>query len=111
MGSRNLQPTSSKNNTEKNPGQGKPRAGIFFELIRAVRLPFMWLIRLYQMTLSPDHGLLKGMFPHGYCRFHPSCSEYGYQAIKKYGVIVGGVKAGWRIIRCNPWSEGGEDWP
>ncbi len=66
-------------------------------------------IRLYQRTLSLDHGPLKRLFPYGYCRFHPTCSEYGYQAIEKYGVIKGGIMALWRIIRCNPWSRGGHD--
>lgn len=67
------------------------------------------LIRGYQKTLSFDHGWLKVLFPHGYCKYYPSCSEYGHQAIKKYGVIKGGIKATWRILRCNPWSHGGHD--
>ncbi|MDD2758174.1 MAG: membrane protein insertion efficiency factor YidD [Patescibacteria group bacterium] len=75
------------------------------------RLPFLWLIRLYQKTLSFDHGPLKKLFPHGYCRFFPSCSEYSHQAIKKYGLIVGLPKTVWRILRCNPWGKGGVDLP
>ena len=67
------------------------------------------LIRGYQKTLSFDHGWLKVFFPQGYCKYYPSCSEYGHQAIKKYGVIRGGIKAIWRILRCNPWSHGGHD--
>ncbi|NCF75378.1 MAG: membrane protein insertion efficiency factor YidD [Xanthomonadaceae bacterium] len=67
------------------------------------------LIRLYQKTLSFDHGLPKKFFPYGYCRFNPTCSEYGYQAIEKYGIIKGGLMALWRIIRCNPWNKGGND--
>ncbi|MDA3802833.1 MAG: membrane protein insertion efficiency factor YidD [Patescibacteria group bacterium] len=66
-------------------------------------------IKLYQKTLSLDHGPLKQMFPHGYCRFYPSCSEYAVQAIKKYGIIIGGLKAAWRILRCNPFNKGGND--
>jgi uncharacterized protein len=66
-------------------------------------------IKIYQKTLSPDHGPIKAFFPHGYCRFNPTCSEYGYKAIEKYGVIKGGVMAMWRIIRCNPWNKGGND--
>ncbi|HMB25865.1 MAG TPA: membrane protein insertion efficiency factor YidD [Patescibacteria group bacterium] len=73
------------------------------------RLFVLKLIRFYQKTLSFDHGPLKKFFPHGYCRFHPTCSEYGYQAVKKYGVIKGGLKATWRVLRCNPWSKGGDD--
>lgn len=67
------------------------------------------LIRLYQKTLSPDTGWFKVYHPHGYCRFYPHCSEYGYQAIDKYGVIKGGLMATWRVIRCNPLSSGGYD--
>lgn len=66
-------------------------------------------IKFYQKTLSPDHGPLKHMFPHGYCRFYPTCSEYAIQAIKKYGIIIGGLKAAWRILRCNPFNKGGND--
>jgi len=66
-------------------------------------------IRFYQKTFSPDHGLLKHMHPHGYCRFSPTCSQYGIEAIDKYGVIKGGAMTCWRIIRCNPWNKGGYD--
>jgi len=66
-------------------------------------------IKIYQKTVSFDHGLFKPFFPYGFCRFHPTCSEYGYQAIEKYGVIKGGVKAFWRVLRCNPFSKGGFD--
>ena len=41
------------------------------------------------------------------CRFTPSCSEYALQAVEKYGVIKGGLKAIWRILKCNPFSRGG----
>ena len=67
------------------------------------------LIRIYQKTLSFDHGPLKTMYPHGFCRFYPSCLEYGAQAIEKYGIIKGGIKTIWRIMRCNPWNKGGND--
>lgn len=67
------------------------------------------LIRIYQKTLSPDHGPLKFFYRYGFCRFNPSCSEYGIQAIQKYGLIRGGIMASWRIIRCNPWNKGGND--
>lgn len=67
------------------------------------------IIRIYQKTLSFDHGFPKIFFPNGWCRFHPTCSEYGYQAIKKYGIIKGGFMALWRIVRCNPWNKGGND--
>jgi uncharacterized protein len=67
------------------------------------------LIRIYQKTLSFDHGWTKVFYPDGYCQFYPSCSEYGFQAIDKYGVVKGGAKTVWRILRCNPWSKGGVD--
>lgn len=67
------------------------------------------LIKAYQKSLSPDHGLFRVFFPHGYCKYHPSCSQYSYQAIEKYGIFKGAAKALWRILRCNPWSKGGND--
>jgi len=45
------------------------------------------------------------------CRFYPTCSEYAILAIQKYGVIRGSLKALWRILRCNPFSKGGIDYP
>ncbi|HSR89081.1 MAG TPA: membrane protein insertion efficiency factor YidD [Candidatus Udaeobacter sp.] len=75
------------------------------------RLPALGLIKIYQKTISPDHGLFRSLFPGGYCRFYPTCSEYGYQTIKKNGLIIGIFKSAWRILRCNPWSKGGVDLP
>lgn len=68
-------------------------------------------IRLYQKTLSYDHGPMKFFYPHGYCQFYPSCSEYGIRSINKYGIVHGYVKAFWRVLRCHPWSVGGVDEP
>lgn len=67
------------------------------------------LIKLYQKTISPDHGFFKFMNPHGYCRFNPTCSQYAIDAIRKYGIIKAGPKIIWRILRCNPWNKGGND--
>ena len=61
----------------------------------------MALIRLYQMTLSK-------MLPPS-CRFEPSCSHYGYEAIARYGAIRGGWMAVKRVARCNPFNPGGYD--
>jgi uncharacterized protein len=66
------------------------------------QFPFLGLIRLYQMTLS--RGL-----PEGTCRFYPSCSHYGYQAIYKHGAVRGLGMAIWRLLRCNPFNPGGYD--
>ena len=59
------------------------------------------LIKLYQKYLSPLKRL--------HCPYYPTCSNYGLEAIEKYGVIKGGLLAAWRIIRCNPFSKGGYD--
>jgi uncharacterized protein len=67
------------------------------------------LIRIYQHTLSLDHGILKIFAPYGRCRFHPTCSDYAIVAIEKYGLFKGTLKAVWRILRCNPWNKGGYD--
>lgn len=66
------------------------------------RLPLLALIRLYQKTVSPA-------LPPNTCRFYPTCSHYGYQAVYKYGVIKGGAMAAWRVLRCNPFNPGGYD--
>jgi putative membrane protein insertion efficiency factor len=78
-------------------------------LIEFPKLVVLKMIKIYQRTLSFDHGVFKFMFPGGYCKFRPSCSEYTYQAIAKYGLWRGGLKGAWRLLRCNPWSKGGED--
>lgn len=67
------------------------------------------LIKLYQKTLSFDHGFMKVLYPHGFCRFTPTCSEYAISAIEKKGVLKGTYLAAWRILRCNPWNKGGWD--
>ncbi len=58
-------------------------------------------IRAYQLLLSPMVGQR--------CKYYPSCSEYAAQAIQRYGILRGLVLAGWRLLRCNPWSQGGFD--
>ncbi len=66
------------------------------------RLPVLATIRLYQMTISRA-------LPAGICRFSPTCSHYGYQAIAKHGLLKGGGLAIWRILRCQPFNPGGYD--
>lgn len=63
---------------------------------------FLAVIRLYQKTISRA-------MPVNTCRFYPSCSHYGYQAIYKYGVLKGSLMAIWRVLRCNPFNAGGHD--
>lgn len=67
------------------------------------------IIRVYQKTLSLDHGVGKRFFPYGYCRFHPTCSEYAHQAIGKFGLYKGLYKSIIRLLKCHPWSSGGYD--
>ena len=45
------------------------------------------------------------------CKYHPSCSAYASSALRKHGPVKGSAKAAWRILRCNPWSDGGVDYP
>lgn len=59
------------------------------------------LIKLYRKYISP--------MKHTKCPYIPSCSEYGLEAIQKYGACKGGMLAAWRILRCNPFSKGGYD--
>jgi uncharacterized protein len=58
-------------------------------------------VRVYQRLISPLLG------PH--CKYYPSCSEYAVQAVQRFGILRGLVLAGWRLLRCNPWSSGGYD--
>ena len=66
------------------------------------------IIKGYQKTISPDHGILSGGRQH-VCRFQPTCSQYTIEAIEKYGSL-GGIRRGiTRLVRCNPWNKGGFD--
>lgn len=67
------------------------------------------IIRIYQKTLSPDSGFLSHRYPYGFCRFYPHCSEYGHQAINKYGLIRGIILLIKRLIKCHPFNRGGYD--
>ena len=58
-------------------------------------------VRLYQRAISPA-------LPRR-CKYHPTCSAYAMQAVERYGILRGAVLAGWRLLRCNPFSDGGYD--
>ena len=73
-----------------------------FNLFNFPRWILLLLIRAYQFVVSPA-------LPPNTCRFYPSCSHYGYQAIYRFGAIKGGVMAAWRVLRCNPFNPGGYD--
>lgn len=66
------------------------------------RLIILAAIRLYQLTFSR-------LLPPNTCRFYPTCSHYGYQAIYKHGALKGSFMAIWRVLRCNPFNPGGYD--
>ena len=59
------------------------------------------LVRVYQRAISP-------LFPSS-CRYVPTCSEYAAQALTRHGIVRGLWLSAGRILRCNPWSDGGED--
>lgn len=61
------------------------------------------LVYLYRWLISP-------LLPAGSCKFHPSCSQYAIDALKKYGLVRGSYKAVHRVLRCHPWSHGGVDY-
>jgi putative membrane protein insertion efficiency factor len=69
--------------------------------VSALRGLFVAPVRFYQRAISP--GLPAR------CKYHPSCSQYAVEAVRRYGVLRGVVLAGWRLLRCNPWSHGGVD--
>jgi uncharacterized protein len=75
-------------------------------LLRAVwRIPryaAVALIVVYRWTISPLVG--------NRCKYHPSCSQYALDALRRYGLVKGSILAGWRLLRCNPWSHGGVDY-
>ncbi|HWE32894.1 MAG TPA: membrane protein insertion efficiency factor YidD [Solirubrobacteraceae bacterium] len=69
--------------------------------MRHLRAVVVLPIRLYQRLFSAVLGER--------CKYYPSCSEYAAQAITRFGILRGLVLAGWRLLRCNPWSRGGFD--
>jgi uncharacterized protein len=70
-------------------------------LARAARIVMVTPILVYQRVVSPA-------IPRR-CKYEPTCSRYAVEAIGRYGILRGLVLAGWRLLRCNPWSHGGYD--
>ncbi|MFN8186456.1 MAG: membrane protein insertion efficiency factor YidD [Gaiellales bacterium] len=60
------------------------------------------LVHCYRLTF--------GLFITGRCKYHPSCSQYAIDALSEFGLLRGSLLAGWRLLRCNPWSHGGVDY-
>jgi putative membrane protein insertion efficiency factor len=74
----------------------------FFQIIwLAPRNLLILVLKGYRKAISPLYGDV--------CRYYPSCSAYGLGQIQQRGVVFGSVLTGWRILRCNPWSQGGVD--
>ncbi|HNS63842.1 MAG TPA: membrane protein insertion efficiency factor YidD [Anaerolineaceae bacterium] len=73
-----------------------------FRLVNIPRFLLLGIIRLYQSVVSPA-------LPSNTCRFYPTCSHYGYQAVYKHGAFKGGWMAVKRVLRCNPFNPGGYD--
>ncbi len=69
-----------------------------------MRYAAIGLVHAWRWTL----GAL--LTPPGTCKFHPSCSQYAIDALREFGLARGAVLAGWRLLRCNPWSHGGVDY-
>jgi putative membrane protein insertion efficiency factor len=74
----------------------------FFQVIwLAPRNLLILLVKGYRKAISPLYGDV--------CRYYPTCSAYGLEQFQQRGVLLGSVLTAWRIVRCNPWSQGGVD--
>lgn len=71
-------------------------------LMQILSIPFILLIKIYQWCISPLLGANK-------CRYTPTCSQYGLEALRKHGLFKGGWLAAKRILSCNPWGGQGYD--
>lgn len=69
--------------------------------VHAPRRALMGLVHAYRYLLKPWIG--------NGCRFEPTCSAYALEALERHGALRGGALAGWRILRCHPWCDGGCD--
>jgi uncharacterized protein len=70
-------------------------------IVRSLRWLFVLPVRLYQGTIS--------RITPATCRFKPTCSQYAVEAVERHGVLRGGALSTWRLLRCNPFVEGGWD--
>ncbi len=68
-----------------------------------LKILILKIIKFYQIFISPVFGKV--------CRFYPSCSQYSYIAVRKYGIVKGMWKGIKRILKCHPWNTGGVDLP
>jgi uncharacterized protein len=89
------------------PAMRNTLANLIGYLRRAAAGGLIFLVRAYQLLLSPLLVLVFGCR----CRFEPSCSAYFIAAVQKYGPLRGAGKGLWRLCRCNPLCRGGYDPP
>lgn len=73
-----------------------------FSPVKLIREAFLAPVKLYRKYLSP-------LKPTPTCRFTPSCSQYAIDAVREWGIVLGTVLTFFRLIRCNPFSKGGDD--
>jgi uncharacterized protein len=79
------------------PGR-PPRTGAAVKLVRELVLAPVFVYRTVVSPAIPRR-----------CKYEPTCSRYALDAVRRYGILRGLVLAGWRLLRCNPWSCGGYD--
>ena len=73
-----------------------------FSPVKLIREAFLAPVKLYRKYLSP-------LKPTPTCRFTPSCSQYAIDAVREWGIVLGTVLTLFRLVRCNPFSKGGDD--
>jgi putative membrane protein insertion efficiency factor len=73
-----------------------------------VSAPARWARRAVIAPITGYQRFISPLFPRR-CKYEPTCSHYAAQAIGRFGILRGLVLAGWRLLRCNPWSHGGFD--
>ncbi len=69
---------------------------------KSIKLTLIFCIKIYQFLLSP-------FIAKNACRFYPTCSQYMIDSLKERGIVKGLYLGIWRLLRCNPWSRGGND--
>lgn len=79
----------------------RSESGIIERFSAAIREIFLAPLHLYRWLISPN------LAPR--CKYYPSCSTYGVEAVRELGIVRGSIVAAWRVIRCNPFSHGGVD--
>jgi len=93
--------TDRRSEVSERGAAGAPLRRILGAVNAGINAVFIGLIRVYQYTLSPMLGQR--------CKYYPSCSNYAIGALREHGPIKGIGLATWRILRCNPFSNGGYD--